>query len=36
MIKLTELKRMIKTNSLRPAFYSEGLTNVISITHSKS
>jgi len=29
MIKLTELKRMIKTNSLRPAFYSEGLTNVI-------
>ena len=29
MIKLTELKRMIKQNSLRPAFYSEGLTNVI-------
>ena len=29
MIKLTELKKMIKSNSLRPAFYSEGLTNVI-------
>ena len=29
MIKLTELKRMIKSNSLRKAFYSEGLTNVI-------
>jgi len=29
MIKLTELKRMIKSNSLRKAFYTEGLTNVI-------
>jgi len=29
MIKLTELKRMIKSNSLRPAFYTEGLTNPI-------
>jgi len=29
MVKLTELKRMIKQNSLRPAFYSEGLINVI-------
>ena len=29
MIKLTELKRMIKANSLRQAFYTEGLTNVI-------
>lgn len=29
MIKLTELKRMIKTNNLNPAFYSEGLQNLI-------
>jgi len=29
MIKLTELKKMIKANSHRPAFYSEGLKNVI-------
>ena len=29
MIKLTELKRMIKANNLNPCFYAEGLNNVI-------
>jgi len=29
MIKLTELKRMIKTNTYRACFYSEGVNNVI-------
>jgi len=29
MIKLTELKKMIKANNYRPAFYSEGFNSVI-------
>jgi len=29
MIKMTELKKMIKANNYRPCFYSEGLNNVI-------
>jgi len=29
MIKLTELKKMIKANNYNPCFYSEGLNNVI-------